>query len=51
MVMLAAQYLDDRTILSKLPFITVDEVEGIMQENATQTAERFADEEDEGGEE
>ena len=51
MVMLAAQYLDDRTILSKLPFITVDEVEGIMQENAAQTAERFADEEDEGGEE
>lgn len=30
MVMLAAQYLDDETILKKLPFITPDEVDNIL---------------------
>lgn len=30
MIMLAAQYLDAETILRKLPFITVDEIDGIM---------------------
>lgn len=30
MVMLAANYLDDETIIRKLPFITPDEVSGIM---------------------
>ena len=30
MVMLAANYLDDETVLKKLPFITVDEVDGIL---------------------
>lgn len=30
MVMLAANYLDDETVLRKLPFITVDEVDGIL---------------------
>lgn len=30
MVMLAAQYLDDQTILEKLPWITVDEIDGIL---------------------
>lgn len=30
MVMLAAQYLDDETIIRKLPFITPDEVDGIL---------------------
>ena len=30
MIMLAANYLDDRTIVSKLPFVSVDEVDGIL---------------------
>lgn len=30
MVMLSAQYLDDETVLSKLPFISVDEVDEIL---------------------
>ena len=30
MIMLAANYLDDETVLNKLPFITVDEVDGIL---------------------
>lgn len=30
MVMLAADYLDDRTVLEKLPFVTVDEVDNIL---------------------
>lgn len=31
MIMLAANQLDDQTILEKLPWITVDEISGIMQ--------------------
>ena len=30
MVMLAADYLDPETVLNKLPFVTVDEVDGIL---------------------
>lgn len=30
MIMLAANYLDDETVLNKLPFVTVDEVDGIL---------------------
>lgn len=30
MIMLAAQYLDEQTVLSKLPFVSVDEVEEIL---------------------
>lgn len=30
MIMTAANYLDDKTVLEKLPFITVDEVDGIL---------------------
>ena len=37
MVMEAAQYLDDETVLRKLPFITVDEIPDIL---ARKTAER-----------
>lgn len=29
-VLLAANYLDDQTVLEKLPFVTVDEVDGIL---------------------
>lgn len=31
MVLLAADYLDSKTVLSKLPWLTVDEVEAVMQ--------------------
>jgi SPP1 family phage portal protein len=30
MIMLATNYLDDRTVLEKLPFVTVDEVDNIL---------------------
>lgn len=30
MIMMTAQYLDDETVLQKLPFITVDEIPGIL---------------------
>jgi hypothetical protein len=33
MVMLAAQYLDEETILKKLPFITPDEIDSILMNN------------------
>lgn len=40
-VMLAAQYLDDETLLNKLPFITVDEVEKILRKKDYENARRF----------
>ena len=36
-VLLAAQYLDDETILQKLPFISVDEVQNILARKDTET--------------
>ena len=36
MVMLAANYLDDKTVLDKLPFITVDEVDTILARKGAQ---------------
>lgn len=41
MVMLEAQYLDDQTVLEKLPNITVDEVARIMDSKITQDNARF----------
>ena len=41
MVMLAANYMDDQTILEKLPFITVDEVDGILARKDGETFDRF----------
>lgn len=41
MTMLAANYLDDETVLRHLPFITVDEVEGIIQRKDKETAGRI----------
>lgn len=46
MVLSAANYLDDRTILEKLPFITVDEVARILKEKGTEDMERFDDAQD-----
>lgn len=59
MVMLAAPNLDDQTILEKLPFISVDEVDDILARKDGETFSRFdmqteedekEEEEDEGGE-
>lgn len=41
MLMLEASYLDDETMLSKLPNITVDEVANIMAKKYAETEERF----------
>ena len=45
MVMLEAEYLDEETVLNKLPNITPDEVEGIMQRKGEQERSRFVREE------
>lgn len=44
MVMLAADYLDDETLLNKLPFVTVDEVKQILFAKDKENAERFTQE-------
>lgn len=43
-VLLAANYLDDQTLLSKLPFITVDEVDTILARKGTQDQGTFTQE-------
>jgi len=49
MVLMAANYLDDETILKKLPFITPDEVPNILEARNAAVAERLDN--DEGDEE
>ena len=49
MIMLEAEYLDEETVLNKLPNITPDEVDGIMQRKGEQERSRFV--RDTGGEE
>lgn len=50
MVLLAAEYLDDETILQKLPFITPDEVQEILSRRDAQDQGRFeGTSEDKGG--
>ena len=41
MLLLASEYLDDETILRKLPFLTEDEIEGILQRKNAEEIERF----------
>jgi hypothetical protein len=41
MVMMAANYLDDETVIRKLPFITPDEVEGILARKLSKDTEAF----------
>lgn len=41
MVLSAAEYLDDETILRKLPFLTEDEIEGILQRKDAEETERY----------
>lgn len=43
MVVSAAQYLDDQTILEKLPFISVDEVDDILARKDGESFNRFDD--------
>jgi len=48
MVLAAAEYLDDETILSLLPFITVDQIDTILEKRTEEEATRFGEESDEG---
>lgn len=48
MVLSAAEYLDDETVLNKLPFVTVDEVEKILMKKDEEEQERLAAEAPEG---
>ena len=41
MVMSCANYLDDETVLSKLPFITVDEIQDILKKKEMEDAARI----------
>lgn len=41
MVLAAAQYLDDETILKHLPFLSVDEVDGILDAKTREEASRY----------
>ena len=43
MVLAAAAYLDDETVLEKLPWITVDEIPEIMKRRIEEESARFAD--------
>lgn len=45
MILSASEYLDDETILQKLPFVTVDEVAGILARKAQDSEDRFGEEE------
>ena len=47
MVMMAANYLDDETVIRKLPFITPDEVDGILARKDRVDQEAFETEEEE----
>ena len=42
MLLLAAEYLDDETILRKLPFLAEDEIEGILQRKDAEAINRFS---------
>ena len=47
MVLSAADYLDDETVLSKLPFITVDEIYKILSNRDVENQETFGRKEEE----
>lgn len=42
MIISAAEYLDDETVLSKLPFLTVDEIKDILARKDAEGSRRFA---------
>ena len=41
MILTAANYLDDDTIIEKLPFLSNDEVEIVKRKRASEDVERF----------
>ena len=41
MILQAAEYLDDETVLRKLPFLTEDEIEGILHRKGAEEIDRF----------
>lgn len=45
MVLSAAEYLDEETVLKKLPFVTVDEVADILAKKAEESENRYSDDE------
>ena len=47
MVMQSAEYLDDETVIRHLPFITVDEVDDILERKAAEEQNRMVDMRDE----
>ena len=51
MILSSAEYLDDETILKKLPFLTADEIEGILERKDADEMERFEEEDDDLSEE
>lgn len=46
MVLMAAQYLDDETILSKLPWLTAEEIEKVIKTKIAEDIKRFGFKED-----
>ena len=46
MIVMSAEYLDDETILRKLPFLTEDEIEGILQRKDAEEVDRYGNVED-----
>ncbi len=48
-VLLAASYLDDETVLEKLPWISVDEIPDIMKRRIAEESARFADDRNNDG--
>lgn len=48
-VLMAAQYLDEETILSKIPWLSPEEVEKIMERKTAENIERFEGNNFEGG--
>lgn len=51
MVMMAANYLDDETVIRKLPFITPDEVDGILARKLANDQDAFEPDQEETPEE
>lgn len=45
MILSAGEYLDDETVLKKLPFITVDEVTQILEAKTQEAENRYSDDE------
>lgn len=50
MILAASEYLDQETILNKLPFLTPEEVANVLAKKDEEDIERFSVDEDDGGE-